>query len=659
MEQFVEPSMTSTLSGYRARMLCAAVAALVIATGGVLVALRLANSGAEPDGQNWWLVAWFVVAMAYSVAGTALLLIPTRRTLGGLFVVVGAAAVVSAVATQYLAFEASERGRPRWTWLAEADAWARPLGAAVLVALVPFELLPLAWRAHRWVRVARAGGVAGIAVMALDLAVGWRVVAATASGAVGLLGWQWWRQRAASTDPLPAWIFAGAVVAWLAVVPDSLDVAEWQLSGRHVVSALLLMGTVPLLVVGTIVDVVRRAPSGFEHASHRSVEWLLLAAGIALVYTGLVAGLGRLVGGSGPTWLLVAATGVIALAIEPARQRVRRLVDRLVYGSRDDPLSVVQRVVDHVGTDSGDDLLPALVLSLERELRLDAIAIDIAVPGGWTRAASIGPDTPHQRVVPLRHRDDVVGRLVVGWANGPSMRARDEEILDQLAGPLSLAVSWVRLAAELRRAGVAVVSAREEERRRLRRDLHDGLGPALTGVSLGLRTAIRQLERESSGSTPHVLLGRLADEVDAVVLELKQIVRDLRPTALDQLGLAGAVAEFTRKFDHDLEIHLALPAGPAPLPAAVEVAVYRIVTEALTNVVRHAHATRCWLTIATGDIVEIDVIDDGVGINHHMREGVGVMAMRERAAELGGAVRIAPNRPCGTHVHVQLPAVLP
>jgi signal transduction histidine kinase len=180
-------------------------------------------------------------------------------------------------------------------------------------------------------------------------------------------------------------------------------------------------------------------------------------------------------------------------------------------------------------------------------------------------------------------------------------------------------------------------------------------------VSLGLRTALRQLDRATahSSSPSPALLTRLADEVDGVVHEIKRIVRDLRPTALDQLGLIGAVAEFTRKLADDLDIHLALPAAPAPLPAAIEVAAYRIVTEALTNVVRHAHAERCWLRIATADRVEIDVIDDGIGMDLRRPDGVGLTAMRERAAELGGAVRFVRGPTCGTHLHVQLPAALP
>jgi signal transduction histidine kinase len=508
------------------------------------------------------------------------------------------------------------------------------------------------------------GDLGCIALQAIDTAdiVGTWLIAIIGASGTALLARHWVRQRSPNGDPLDAWLFAGAVAAWLAVVPSSLDLVDWQLPGRDVVSALLLLATVPLLVAGAMVEALRRSSSGLEEASHRVLEWVLLAAGIAVVYTGLVAGLGSQFGTNGPTWFLVAATGAIALIAEPARHRTRRVVDHLVYGARDDPLGVVQRVVDHVGTDTGDDLLPALVISLERELRLDAVAIDLVAPGGWQRVASVGPDTAHHREVLLRHRDEVVGRLVVGWTDGPSIRPRDRQILDQLAGPLGLAVSWVRLAADLRRSSVAVVSAREEERRRLRRDLHDGLGPTLTGVSLGMRTAVRQLDRsiESGSNTPsRELLVRLADEIDSAVVELKRIVRDLRPTALDQLGLVGALAEFTRKFEDDLEIHLALPTESDPLPAAVEVAVYRIVTEAVTNVVRHANAASCWLTMVTGATVEIDVIDDGVGISALASEGIGLTAMRERASELGGAVRFLPNTPRGTHVHVQLPAALP
>ena len=651
-------------------MIAVVVTALVVTLGGVVViALRVANRGDEPEGQNWWIVAWFVVSVAYSSAGAAMLARSARRRLGMCFVVVGAAALVTTVGTQYRGYRAGRVPDVGLEWLADASEWAQPLGAAVLVGLVPWCVLPGRVRSRPSVQAAWWCTAAMIAVLVGMNAVGVSraservvVVLIDISATAGLvaLAVQWWQRRSTDGDPLAGWLLAGCAVAWLAVVPYGLDFAETQLPGRDVIWPLLLLATVPLLVAGTAIGVIRDIPTPFRDVSHQVVEWMVLALAIVTVYTGLVAGLGRLIGGSGPTWLLVAATGALALALEPFRHRIRKLVDHAAYGDRDDPLAVVQGVVNRLGAETGDDLLPALAASLQRELRLTAVAIDVRVADGWERAANIGAPAVNGREVLLHHHDELVGRVIIGWDDGPSLRHRDDEILDQLVGPLSLAVGWVRLNADLRRSTVAIVSAREEERRRIRRDLHDGLGPTLTGVSLGLRTAVRQLARVSEPEVvaPAQLLDRVADEVDGVVLELRRIVRDLRPTALDQLGLVEAVSQFTRSFSDDIEISLAVSGEPLHLPAAVEVAIYRIVTEAVTNVVRHAKAARCWLTIASGSCVEIDVVDDGIGIGA-APAGFGVTAMRERASELGGTAQFLPNTPTGTRVHVELPVVLP
>jgi signal transduction histidine kinase len=173
---------------------------------------------------------------------------------------------------------------------------------------------------------------------------------------------------------------------------------------------------------------------------------------------------------------------------------------------------------------------------------------------------------------------------------------------------------------------------------------------------MGLRTVARRLSR--SGSTDAetmALLTRLADEVEASVGEVKRIVRDLRPTALDDHGLAGALTEFVRSLDGVLDVQLDLPADEPILPAAVEVATYRIATEAITNVVRHAAARTCRLHLEVNECVDIDVTDDGVGISPNPQAGVGLATMRERATELGGTVAVSPVAPHGTRVHVVLP----
>lgn len=674
MEQHDERGAAAGASPVAARLACAVAVLMVVAAAVFVVWLRAVNDGAEPEGRNWWLLVWLIASLAFTVAGTALLTRSDGRLLGAVFVAIGVGWALTAMSTQYLGYRLG-RDQSGDGWLARAATWSRPLADGLLAGVVPLLLArragyrPAGRLVSAGVVVAAIGAVVLTTVVAAVDGPAWLgdlaewAVAVAASAGVLALALAWWRDRRSHpADPLPAWLLAGAVAAWLAVVPESLDLGYWTMAGSDVVTALLALATVPLLVGGAVIATIRDSSSTFLGMSRRVLEWAVLASGIVAVYTGLVAGLGRLIGGSGPTWLLVGATGAIALALEPARRSVRHLVDRLVYGDRDDPLAVVQRIVDHLGADEGDDLLPALVANLQAELRLDAVAIDLRRDDGWQPAAAIGPPTAHRRVVPLTHRGEVAGRLVVGWRDGPSLRDRDQRILEQVAGPLSLAVGWVRLADDLRRSSVAIVSAREEERRRLRRDLHDGLGPSLTGVSLGLRTAVRQLGRVPDPAIvapARGLLERVADEVDTSVGELKRIVRDLRPTALDQLGLLDAVAEFTRGLGHDVEIHLALPAQPPVLPAAVEVATYRIVTEAVTNVVRHARAARCWLTIEAGRNVVIDVVDDGVGIGPHDERGVGLTAMQERAAELGGSVHVLANRPRGTRVHVMLPAALP
>ena len=175
---------------------------------------------------------------------------------------------------------------------------------------------------------------------------------------------------------LLGWLASGSVVALLAVVPEALEFG-WEAPAGDVAGSVMLIATVPLLLVGTVVDSLRRRRIRFRGATHHVLGWTVMAGATAIAYALVVAGLGQVVGGDGPTWLLVAATGVIALAAEPARRRIQRSVDRLVWGARDDPLAVVRHVVDLVGPDSGNDLLPALVRSLQRDLRFDSVAIDV------------------------------------------------------------------------------------------------------------------------------------------------------------------------------------------------------------------------------------------------------------------------------------------
>jgi signal transduction histidine kinase len=655
------------------RVISLGATALAAAIGGaaigIVIGLRLANEDHTPGRETWWIVAWLVIGVIDAVIGAALVTRYGHRRLGGCLIVIGGAALVLAVSTQskYSTLDDPESG---WAIFVGARYWAYPVATGALAALLPWELARTGrrtsieviwWVTAAMIALVAVSEAADLGHPAIDVRY---LVALSATIATVRLIVLWWKRRAIVDDPLAPLVAAGALAAWLAVVPEQLEFG-FQAPLGDAAGALVLLATVPLLVVAAIVNALRDRPGRFHGVAHDVISWLLLYGAILVVYTGVVGGVSLMLGGERAVASLFWTTAIVAILADPVRRRITTAADRLVWGARDDPLEVVRGVVEHVGADSGDELLPALAESLQRDLRLDFVAIDVSdvsAPDGWRREAELGPETTYTRTVEFEQHGEVVGRLVVGWEYGPMLRARDEHVLTELVGPLGLAVGWVRLAADLRRSSVAIVSAREEERRRLRRDLHDGLGPALYGVSMGLRTALRQIERadEADAMLPsRQLLSRLADEVDSISNDVRRIVRDLVPTTLDQLGLVGAVSQFARTFEDQIEMHVSLPTERIELPAAVEVATYRIVTEGMTNVMRHASAARCWLTITAGDMVDIDIRDDGVGLNGHVHDGVGLQAIKERAEELGGTVDVRANQPQGTHIHATLPAVLP
>jgi signal transduction histidine kinase len=258
---------------------------------------------------------------------------------------------------------------------------------------------------------------------------------------------------------------------------------------------------------------------------------------------------------------------------------------------------------------------------------------------------------------PLISQRETVGRLLAGTRPaGEQLGADDERLLADLARQAGPAIHSVALRRALDASRAGLVSAREEERRRLRRDLHDGLGPTLAGLTLGLDTA-----HERSAGQPELeeLLGRLKAQTQRAVSDVRRIVYGLRPPALDELGLTGSLREEVGRLQCEapaLAVTLDVPrCGPADLPAAVEVACYRIVTEALTNVARHARATRCSVRICVHHGMQVEVRDDGVGLPEGWRAGAGITSMRERVADLGGELLIGAALPHGTTIAARLP----
>lgn len=409
---------------------------------------------------------------------------------------------------------------------------------------------------------------------------------------------------------------------------------------------------------------------------NRSLVYGLLTTLILALYGLIVGGLGMLLGAQGGVLLAVAATVVVAILFQPLRARLQRSVNRLMYGQRDDPIAVLTQLGRQLeATTTPAALLPAIVATVGEALRLPYVAIAVADGDGltllaehpaasrsWPASAAQQPaPQPHAplatpvTIFPLTSHGAVVGQLIVASrAAGEAFSLADRRLLTSFAQRAGAAVETVQLAADLQRSRERLVLAREEERRRLRRNLHDGLGPQLAALTLKLDAASNLLASNPAQVAP--TLQEVKAQAQAAIADVRRLVYDLRPPALDQLGLIGALQEQASHINSAvLNVQVVAPPGLPALPAAVEVAAYRIVTEALTNVVRHSRAQRCTVWLCLDDALYVAVDDDGVGLLDELRGGVGLASMRERAEELGGACRVERRPEGGTRVIARLP----
>jgi signal transduction histidine kinase len=262
--------------------------------------------------------------------------------------------------------------------------------------------------------------------------------------------------------------------------------------------------------------------------------------------------------------------------------------------------------------------------------------------------------------------------LVAPRAPGEALTPTDLRLLNDLARQAGVAAHAVRLTTDLQRLTVdlqrsreQLVTAREEERRRLRRDLHDGLGPTLGALMLQVGSARALLTHDPAAAEG--LLNALEPTLEGVMADIRRLVYNLRPPALDELGLAAAIRDHAAQYRAQetavnqagptagLRITVDAPERLPELAAAVEVAAYRIVQEALSNVVRHAQARTCQIQLRLAEALYLEIDDDGMGLPSARQAGVGLTSMRERAEELGGMCLVEALPAGGTRVRARLP----
>jgi two-component system, NarL family, sensor kinase len=441
-------------------------------------------------------------------------------------------------------------------------------------------------------------------------------------------------------------LLAGLVVLAFAGVP-------WGIFGVGPILGLLV---IPLIPVAVTIAILRYQLLDIRLVVSRALLYGALTACAAGAYICLVALLDVMVRSRVSLASAVMASIVVAIGFNPARVRLQQLIDRWLYGDRRDPVRAVSLVGERLSGTSASDLSGVL------EAVCDSLRLPFAsVRYGTENAAAHGTAPSLLHTVALRYDGGRIGELVVGLRSGQRrLGAADIAVLELLSGPLAVALHATALSAALQQSRLSIVAAREEERRRLRRDLHDGLGPALTGIAFKADAARNTVDGEPGRARQ--LLADLRADTTAAIADIRRLVYGLRPPALDDLGLIGSLRQQSGRLAQRpdgsyVAVLMDVPDGLPALPAAVEVAAYRIITEAMTNAARHAGASRIEvrLTLAGQAGLRIEVVDDGAGPARGWEPGFGLTSMQERAAELGGSCQAGPCPAGGGRVLALLP----
>ena len=436
-----------------------------------------------------------------------------------------------------------------------------------------------------------------------------------------------------SESPLPDLVVLTSVVLLMLLVPLSMGFAV--LRSR--------LWDIDIIINRTLV--------------YGALTWCVIALYILVVGT-----LGAIFQARGNVVISLLATGLVAILFQPLRGWLQRGVNRLVYGERYDPYTVLSRLGQRLETTLAPEaVLPTVVESVAQAFKLPYTAITLKQEHEFTIVAAYGELQENLVHLPLVYQGEQVGELLLAqYVAGETFTPGDRRLLDDLARQAGIAAHAVRLTADLQRSRERLVNTREEERRRLRRDLHDGLGPTLAALNLQAGVIRNLISSDPAAADALVVQWRV--ELRAAIANIRRLVYELRPPALDELGVAGAIregaAQYTIQQSNGLQILVEAPETLAPLPAAIEVAVYRIAQEGLANVVNHAQAHTCRIRLSVDDMgkmLELEISDDGTGLPEEHRMGIGLISMRERAAELGGTCIVEPIAAGGTRVLARLP----
>lgn len=443
---------------------------------------------------------------------------------------------------------------------------------------------------------------------------------------------------------------------WAGVMTVLMVVVGAALSFSGPATSVVLNLAVATLAVSIAVGLVRPSLADVDAL----VAWTLTSAAVAGVVVAVdllaLAGASAALGDRLDEREVTIVVLVLAVVVYgPLRAWLGGGVRRLLFGRRSDRYGVVSSLAATLETTgSVGEQLAALAAAVAETFKVPFVQVEVLAPDGSRHTASHGQVHGETQQLDIAYRGAEVGRLVLPQRGVRSMLSRrDQGLLVDLVRQAAIALRAGLLATEVQEGRERLVLGREEDRRRIRRDLHDGLGPALGGVALRLDAAGNAMTDDPERARELVRLAR--SEVAGALDDVRRLVHDLRPPALDDLGLETALRQQADRLRPEVEVSVRAE-GLDRLPAAVEVAAYRIVSEALTNVVRHAAASRAVVSLhADRHGLQVEVGDDGRGIGEDVVAGVGLLSLRERAEELGGLCEVRCPEGGGTTVTAWLP----
>ena len=666
------------------------IAIVVIAVIMSVIALTAGGEGLEPPLHQ---VFSPIFAIAYGVIGGLVAARRPRNPVGWISAAVGFFFAVSLLAVSYemlsrsLFADGSLPGEDLALWV-EQWTWFPPavLPMTFLLLLFPDGRLPSRrWRPILW------ASAAGLIVATLFMAIiaglypGERlemgtieaslgkgvlnfltitVVPLLVIGAVGSVASpfvRFRRSKGVERQQLKWMAYAGGIMIVGVLLGSALSSSLPNSEVASELGIILTSATQLGIVVAAAVAILKYRLYDIDILINRTLVYGALTASIMGLYIFIVGYLGRLFQAQAKPIIAFLSTGLIALLFQPLRQRLQQTVNRIMYGARDDPISVLVKLGKQLEDSSSlNPILSGIVETIAHTLKLPYVAIELAQGEKSSLLTSYGQPKEEFIQFPLTNQTEIIGQLVVApRASGEALSEADQTLLKTIAHQAEAAVNALKLNADLQLSRQRLVAAREEERRRLRRDLHDGLGPQLASQTLTLDALEKRIQQDPAAAAK--LIHDLKAQAQTAIMDIRRLVYDLRPPALDELGLEGAIREAAAGYKRgDVDISVTSTTTIPHLPAAVEVAAYRIAQEALTNVIRHASAQNCEISLRLGPKSELPTLfvaisDDGKGLPGRHSRGVGLQSMRERAEELGGTFTGESRPEGGTVVTAQLP----